>query len=111
MNTLWCRPRKHGSWSVSFSSTRVSGVILPCSTSFASSWVVVDHLVIVQSVAGSTAQISNVVQEQTTAQVQIAVDPQSLLDTVKTATRNGKTISITLDDAISTPYTTQTAQN
>jgi hypothetical protein len=72
---------------------------------------VVDHLAIVQSVAGSTAQISNVVQEQTTAQVQIAVDPQSLLDTVKTATRNGKTISITLDDAISTPYTTQTAQN
>jgi hypothetical protein len=60
---------------------------------------------------GSSVQVTAIVQQTNQQQIQFASDPQSWLDTVKNAARNGKTLSIVFEDAISVPYTTQTVQN
>lgn len=60
---------------------------------------------------GTTTQITSILQQLVQTQVQASSDPQSWLDTVKNAARNGKGITITFEDAVSAVYTTQTAQS
>ena len=60
---------------------------------------------------GSQTQVSALVQQISQSQVQFASDPQSWLDTVKTAARSGKaTIAVTFDDSVSANYTTATGR-
>jgi hypothetical protein len=59
------------------------------------------------SAVGIATQLGNITT-QVQNQVQVAGDPQSWLETIKNAARNGKTITITFDDQQSTVYTTQT---
>lgn len=70
------------------------------------------HLQIaVANAVGTTTQITNILQQLAQTQLQASSDPQSWLDTAKNAARNGKSITITFDDAQSTVYTTQTNQS
>jgi hypothetical protein len=59
---------------------------------------------------GSQTQVSALVQQISQSQVQFASDPQSWLDTVKTAYRGGKAIAVTFDDSVSANYTTATGR-
>lgn len=61
--------------------------------------------------AGSQTQISNIQQVSLQAQIQVAGDAQSWLDTIKNAARNNKPVTITFEDALSAVYTTQTNQS
>jgi hypothetical protein len=65
----------------------------------------------VATAVGSSVQVTAIVSQTNQQQIQFATDPQSWLDTVKNAFRNAKPISITFEDVVNTPYTTQTAQN
>ena len=70
------------------------------------------HLQIaVASAVGTTTQITNILQQLAQTQIQASSDPQSWLDTVKNAARNGKAITVVFDDATSTVYTSQTNQS
>jgi hypothetical protein len=70
------------------------------------------HLQIaVANATGTTTQLNSIVQQLAQSQIQASSDPQSWLETVKTAARGGQQITITFDDSISTPYTTQTTTN
>jgi hypothetical protein len=68
------------------------------------------HLQLSQAaVAGSQTQVNSILAQITQAQVQVASDPQSWLETVKNAARTSTAIAIVYDDANSTIYTTQIA--
>jgi hypothetical protein len=61
------------------------------------------------TVVGSQTQVSSILAQIVQTQLQVASDPQSWLDTVKSASRNNTAIEIRYEDAISTVYTTQFA--
>jgi hypothetical protein len=65
----------------------------------------------VQLVQGSQTQVSNalaVVQQQG---VQLSLDPQTWVETVKNGARGGGTATVVFEDSISVIYTTQTNQS
>lgn len=62
-----------------------------------------------QVTSGSQTQVSAVLSTVQQQAVQVSVDPQTWVETVKTAARGGKA-TIVFDDTINTNYTTQTAQ-
>ena len=67
------------------------------------------HVQVAQATAsGTQTQVSAILQTLNQTQIQVASDPQSWLDTVKTAARGGKAINITYDTAF-VHYTTQIA--
>jgi hypothetical protein len=59
------------------------------------------------TVAGSQIQINSILAQILQSQLQVASDPQSWLDTIKTSSRSGNAIVINYEDSVSTIYTTQ----
>lgn len=69
----------------------------------------VHQILAVQSVSGSQTQVSAILQVLQQQAVQVSLDPQTWVETVKNAARGGKA-TIVFDDTINVNYTTQTGQ-
>lgn len=63
-----------------------------------------------QVTTGSQTQVSAVLSSIQQQAIQVSVDPQTWVETVKNAARGAKA-TIVFDDTINTNYTTQTAQS
>lgn len=70
----------------------------------------VHQVLAVQVTSGSQTQVSAVLSTVQQQAVQVSVDPQTWVETVKNAARGGKA-TIVFDDSTNTNYTTQTAQS
>lgn len=67
------------------------------------------HLQVAQANAtGTQTQVTNILQTLSQTQFQVSSDPQSWMDTIKSASRSsGNKVVITFDDSTSVHYTTQ----
>lgn len=70
----------------------------------------VHQVVALQTTTGSQTQVSAVLSTVQQQAVQVSLDPQTWVETIKNAARGGKA-TIVYDDTINTNYTTQTAQS
>jgi hypothetical protein len=67
----------------------------------------VHQILATQFVSGSQTQISPILQVIQQQGIQVSLDPQTWVETVKTAARGGQAV-VVFDDATSVVYTTQT---
>lgn len=82
-----------------FSFTGVTGETLLCGFPH--------EVLAVANLTGSQTQVSAILAQVTSAQVQVSADPATWVETVKTAARGSSgTQTVTYDDSISTTYTT-----
>jgi hypothetical protein len=68
------------------------------------------QILAVQVVQGSQTQISAALAQVAQQGVQLSLDPQTWVETVKTGARAGGSATVVFEDSISTTYTTQTNQ-
>ena len=70
----------------------------------------VHQILALQFVTGNQTQVSAAMQVIQQQGIQVSLDPQTWVDTVKTGARSGQA-TVTFDDAVSVVYTTQTNQS
>jgi len=70
----------------------------------------VHQILALQFVSGNQTQVSAAIQVIQQQGIQVSLDPQTWVETVKTGARGGQ-VTVSFDDANSVVYTTQTNQS
>ena len=69
------------------------------------------QILAVQLVQGTQTQINNALSTVQQQCIQVSLDPQTWVETVKNGSRGNGTATVVLDDSTSVPYRTQTNQS
>ena len=64
-----------------------------------------------QLVQGTQTQVTNALATVQQQGIQVSLDPQTWVETVKNGSRGSGTATVVYDDSTSVPYTTQTNQS